>query len=66
MTAARACTREEVEVLHLYRTADAKGKDRLVKTAILAIQGRLSSLEEVQAMGPHKLRALVDSMQVDQ
>jgi len=66
MTAVRACTREEVEVLHLYRRADAKGKDRLVKTAILALQGRLPSPEEVREMGPQRLRALVDSMQVDQ
>lgn len=62
----RACTREEVEVLLMYRKADEAGKHRLVKTAVLALQGRLPSLDQIQAMSPQQMRAMVDSMQIDQ
>lgn len=62
----RACTREEVEVLLAYRKADEAGRHRITKTAILALQGRLPSLEQIQAMTPQQLRAMVDSMQIDQ
>lgn len=62
---ARSCTREEVEILHAYRAADAAGKHRMVKTALLALQNKLPSMEQIQAMGTQKFREWIDSMDMD-
>lgn len=55
---------EERKVLRDYRNADDAGKARMMKTLILGAAGRLPSAEEIKAMGPQKLRALIDSMEV--
>lgn len=55
---------EERKILRDYRNADEAGKARMQKTMILAMQGRLPSAEEIEAMGVEKARTLIDSMEV--
>ena len=64
-TAIEFCRNDaERRVLRQYRNADDAGKARMMKTLILGAAGRLPSVEEMKAMGPQKLRAWIDSMEV--
>lgn len=62
MTTVRACTREEVEFLLLYRQADTAGKRRLEKALNAAARGLLPAPGVIRAMSPAQAQAMVDAL----
>lgn len=64
-TAIEFCRNDaERRVLRQYRNADDAGKTRMIKALKLVAAGRLPSVDDMKAMGPQKLRTLIDSMEV--
>jgi hypothetical protein len=62
MSTVRACTREEVEFLLLYRQANTDGKRRLDKALDAAVRGLLPAPEVIRAMSPAQAQAMVDAL----
>ena len=62
MTTVRACTREEVEFLLLYREADKAGKRRLDKALNGAALGLLPPAETIRAMSRKQVLAMVEAL----
>lgn len=64
MSTVRACTRQEVEFLLLYREADKAGKVRLDKALNAAARGLLPPADTIRAMTPAQARAMADALPV--